>query len=194
MIKQQWPQMRVLLSSLQYSCKNIKKRQQHTPAVDQLSDRNEKVVNTQKRSVPLLWDNDFGRRRTEQRTGIDHRTWVQLKYELNSYLQKKSPRVRNKPNKDSSLCRLQLLRAAVLRSIGLTSNQHNFSALGALGTNVLVNSKNNNPQLSEQIRMKSTVIIANANLIQTLGPISYGWFGLQWILQGGQVSRSETCA
>lgn len=119
LLKQQWLLKTITASSsriLDHSyvpfCKvcnihvKLSKRGNNTRPSLMISDRNEKVVNTQKRSVPLLWGNDFSRRGREQRTEIDHKMLVQLKYELNSYLQKKSSRVQNKPNKDSSRSRL----------------------------------------------------------------------------------------
>lgn len=64
----------------------------------------------------------------------------------------------------------------------------------------LKNKQTNKTLWRDQIRMTTTAISANTNIIQRLEPISWGWMGLweQWLLlQGLQVSfRSdqETCA
>lgn len=47
---------------------NFKRRQKQVPAVHGLTGRSEKVINTQKRTIPLLWDNDISGCGKEQRT------------------------------------------------------------------------------------------------------------------------------
>lgn len=48
--------------------KILKRRQKQVPAVHGLTGRSEKVINTQKRTIPLLRDNDISGCGKEQRT------------------------------------------------------------------------------------------------------------------------------